>query len=240
MKTITIHQLIGCLLLLGHSMTAWGQNSALKKYEQVIHSFYQTETMAFQSNMILYEGLHPEKKFDQMRLEYRKKGDRIYMRHEEFEILQDDQDYLYMDHEDRIVYQMPMSEELLVTSSLAIDQFKGIIQLMHLKGETFSVRDGVDGIRFSAPEFSQTKIEIHYKVENQQMVKAMMALDLSGIEDVSHELDGKRLEIYYQEYENEGVSFPFRKKQLLAADENGQLKSGPYKGYQFINTAAEK
>ncbi|MEO1628764.1 MAG: hypothetical protein AAFV25_26685 [Bacteroidota bacterium] len=211
----------------------------METYDQIIQAFHQDKSLAMTADMTLYDGLQKTEKFEKMQLDYRKKGDQTYIGHQEFEVLQDRKDYLYMDHDNQAVYQLPMTQKEFISSGFAMDQLRGIIKDLHLKGEAFHVEEGIDGIRFSAPEFSRTKIEIQYQIENLQMVKAMMALDLSGLEDVSHEMDGKRLEIHYQQQEDENISFPVRKRQLLAADENGKLKGGPCKGYRLVRLPAE-
>ncbi|MEM9919273.1 MAG: hypothetical protein AAF990_14315 [Bacteroidota bacterium] len=225
--------LLHFLFVMGFVVQGNAQEVAARQYQKVVEAFTAKEQLSCVVEIMLYDQLEGGEASSEMKINYCKKGEEMYARFDLFEVLKNERHYLYVDHSQKQVNQLPLVPGEQIFPSFDFAQLEQLIEWLELEGTLFETSGGHKGIRFTAAKKSKTVIELIYEPESGHILQSSMALDLAPYDAVDHDLDGKRVVSNFTQLQSGSVQLPRRVRDVLQASGQQLKSSGQYASYQL-------
>lgn len=219
------------LLMLCLALNIEAQTNLVATYQELMTNFTQKQNIAFQVKYEIFkthQAITPQQKVE---MEVIKEVEGNYMKFEGFEILQQGEQYLQIDHLNQTLYLQNNKQGELPT--LNMDDFGNWAAMLDLEGQTDLSDDGQTFLRLYSTT-SKMSMEVTYDAATKLIYKSLALIDLSNLEGIAYEYDQKKVAVQFSNYQTKGVKLPLRIDQVLQQKGEKLIGVGKYQSYELV------
>ena len=178
------------LLLIGTCTELIAQADLITTYQQVIDDFLHKKEITYKANYLFYDSLAATQATQQSTIRTWVTQKQIYSTFEDLEIIQQNEQYILVDHQTKIIqWQQDVEAQM---PRLDLNGFTNLIETYQLTGQKFLSPKGYNGIRFSAAAPSKMKIEVAYDASSGLIYRLAVHFDFLAEKDMPPNLDQQK------------------------------------------------
>lgn len=201
--------------------------------EKLMAAFPADKTAFFQASYYYYASPGAERPSDSLRAEFIRRGEKLYARLGEIELIYDGKHSFLADHEYRRIYLQDVPQENI--PAFDIRQFVETGRRLGLEAAAYQPGKGLKGVRFHAPGISKTEIRLAYEPGNYYLREFSISISLpEGAPP--NEYNNTRIEGRYYGYRQSAEPFPYTVERLFRRAGQKLAPVGKYSGYEVAGS----
>lgn len=203
--------------------------NAYEALEKISVNYNSKKTMSFLANYQVYSDVEQNILTDSLTMNITCSGNDYYINVEEAQMLYHNGQGLLINHEQK----MMLLQKELTQSPWDIKQFQALAEENELKLSAFEpTQEGIKGLRFAAPEYSDTTIELLYDAQSYLLIEVLV--DVKLLDSYSKTaFNNTRTRVTYSNYDISDRVFPYQISQFITSNNKPVAK---YRNYQLIQS----
>lgn len=220
----------GVVLLMFANFCLQAQNP-YTEFDKIVEMYSSKAYLSFDIQYFYYENLEAELPADSALVQLVKKNNDYYSAIGGVEQLHVEDTDLIIDHNDQKIM-LKKAENNTLDAASVLDQFKIMAKTfgLHLNIEILNANS--QKLVFSAPEASNTIIELVYNKQNYLLESAYMQIELA--EGNGHPFNNTKMRLSYQNYDRKDKPFPYSLAQYVRQKGDVIKAINKYAAYKVV------
>lgn len=226
-------RIIITLLVLGYLPILLIAQEPYAELQKIMDLYQGDRHIALNINYEFYENLNATQPSDSLRMDMVRKGTDFYVDAELYEMLNHEGVGLVVNHEDKIiVLQDNLPEPVFNLEQLEVMAKQNGLQLDFFTPNQLNTK----GLRFAAPEHSETQIDFIYDANTYQLREVITKIKVPE-EQYQTEFNNTKIRAVFSNYRVKEAAFPHRRTRFISKNNTGKIQAiGKYRNYRIIES----
>lgn len=232
------YTLLPLILIVTISGMLRGQETPYTEYQKILDVLENMENCTYEIQLSMFANLSSDEVAEHLDVKIWKGGTgEMFLDADEVAYYTTSEVYLMVDRLRRTVLVHQRSEDEPEMLMPAAQDFQPLIKQLGLFPLQYGTAGGDKGIVFSAPGLTNTEIRVEYDPQTYFPRKMSTSIDLSGMGEVYHEYDQKKVEATYGAYTQGVLDAPIDLSEVLSSQSGSTLTGGPFTGFTVVQVS---